>query len=65
MKHSTKYCLLLEALVALDKAGEGDSVAADEVRDLMDGPWRDMQESERTFCRDMSAYYHDRDEKYS
>lgn len=63
MKAATKYALLLEALVLVQKAGEDvDGGIGDHIRDVMDRPWIEMSEEDRNFIRNMSAYFYDLEE---
>lgn len=63
MKPVTKYALLLEALVLIQKAGEDiDGGIGDQIRDAMDRPWIDMSQEDRNFVRNMSAYFYDLEE---
>lgn len=64
MTNATKYCLVIEALSSLGKAGQNDSQAADDIRDIYaDEFWVNMSEAEREFTRNFSAHLYARDEE--
>ena len=41
-----EYLAMWERLYAMCKAGKGESAAADQLRDQMDGPWRTLTNEE-------------------
>ena len=54
-EHYRAYTKLLHELHRLIRHGEGDSDAADAIRDVMDVHWRGMTSEEYAWVRQMSA----------